>query len=64
MHFTDKNLNVDGGVTIDDVEIPFTSSTKFLGVWLDKHLNWKGHMSKLMIKLKRNLSLLREAKFF
>ena len=64
VHFTDKQLDAGGGILLGDVEISFTNNTKFLGVWLDKNLSWKGHTSKLMIKLKRNLSLLREAKKF
>ena len=32
---------------------------KFLGVWLDQALNWKKHVSTLLIKLKQNTNLLR-----
>ena len=39
--------------------LPTVQVTKFLGVWLDSKLNWNEHMSKLYIKLKRNLAMLR-----
>ena len=39
---------------IDGIEINSTSNTKFLGLWLDSHLNWSLHLAKLFTKLKRN----------
>ena len=47
---------------IDSISIPSTSHTKFLGLWLDSHLNWSLHLSKLFTKLKRNKALLRLGK--
>ena len=44
---------------IDGIEIDSASNTKFLGLWLDSHLNWSLHLTKLFIKLKRNKALLR-----
>ena len=38
--------------------------TKFLGVWLDSKLSWNEHMSKLFIKLKRSLSMLKLSQNF
>ena len=64
VHFTDKQVDAGRGILLGNVEISFAYTTKFLGVWLDKNMSWKGHVSKLMIKLKKNLSLLREAKKF
>ena len=37
---------------IDGIEIYSTQNTKFLGLWLDSHLNWSMHMSKLFTKIK------------
>ena len=49
---------------IDSISIPSTSHAKFLGLWLDSHLNWSLHLSKLFTKLKRNKALLRLGKNF
>ena len=35
---------------------------KFLGIWIDNRLNWNSHLSKLVVKLKRNVNLLRVSK--
>ena len=47
-----------------DVKLKSTNTTKFLGVWIDSCLNWNEHLKQLMIKLKRNLGLLRNSKNF
>ena len=43
---------------INDVVIPLVDDCKFLGVWIDKSLNWKKHVSTLQLKIKRNMHLL------
>ena len=43
-----KEIELDLGGTI----IPSSSTAKFLGMWLDKHLNWSTHLNKLYTKLK------------
>ena len=50
-----KELELDLGGII----IPASSTAKFLGMWLDRHLNWSTHLNKLYTKLKRNKALLR-----
>ena len=47
---------------IDGIEIDSTQNTKFLGLWLDSHLNWSMQMSKLFTKIKQNKALLRLGK--
>ena len=47
-----------------DVKLKSSDCTKFLGVWIDNRLNWNHHLKQLMIKLKRNLGLLRNSKNF
>ena len=37
---------------------------KFLGVWIDNKLNWKEHVERLTIKLKRNSHTLYQSKKF
>ena len=46
-------------VEINGTLIKSTCNTKFLGLWLDNHLNWSTHIEKLITKLKRNLNLLK-----
>ena len=47
-----------------DVKVKSSDVTKFLGVWIDSCLNWNEHLKQLMIKLKRNLGLLKNLKNF
>ena len=53
-----ENLNFDG-LWIPEVEV-----TKFLGVFLDKNLNWEHHMTYLYNKIKSNCYLLGLSKRF
>ena len=47
-----------------DMKLKSSDVTKFLGVWIDSCLNWNEHLKQLMIKLKRNLGLLKNSKKF
>ena len=51
-----------GNIQVDGIAIPEVKETKFLGIWLDNRLSWNVHLSKLFVKLKRNLNLLRVSK--
>ena len=42
--------------------INHSENTRFLGLWIDKKLNWSKHCNTLITKLKRNLALVRNAK--
>ena len=44
---------------VDNITIQNTHETKFLGIWLDEHLNWTTHIQKLILKLTRNTNLLK-----
>ena len=57
MLFTEKT-NVNFVLEIDHLTIPTVTHTKFLGVWIDCKLRWDFHISKLVLKLKRNQHLL------
>ena len=54
------NLKMEFG----DSELISSNSAKFLGVWIDNNLNWNEHLKQLVLKLKRNLGLLRNSKKF
>ena len=49
---------------IGNTHIKSVKETKFLGMWLDCHLNWSSHLNKLFVKLKRNQAMLRLSKNF
>ena len=47
---------------VNDLKIYNQTETKFLGMWLDQHLSWSGHIQRLVLKLKRNQHLLNWSK--
>ena len=49
---------------INGEPIPQTDCTKFLGLWIDHRLNWNEHINRLIIKLSRNVNLLKMGKNF
>ena len=49
-------------VKLCDQELPLMPNTKFLGVWLDRNLDWNKHYSVICSKLKKNTGLLRRCK--
>ena len=44
---------------IDDVQMQSVKEVKFLGMWLDDYLSWSTHVQKLILKISRNLNLLK-----
>ena len=46
-------------IKVNNITIQNTHETKFLGIWLDEHLNWTTHIQKLILKLTRNTNLLK-----
>ena len=62
MHFSHKKETNTEPLTVSDNKIQFIDSTTFLGVWLDKNLNWQTHINKLTNKLNSNLTLLKRSK--
>ena len=49
-------------IKLCDQELPLMPNTKFLGVWLDRNLDWNKHYSVICSKLKKNTGLLRRCK--
>ena len=50
-------------VTINSITIDRVYETKFLGVYIDEHLNWKCHIKYLQTKLSRCIGILYKASF-
>ena len=46
-------------IQLGDLEIKVNDKVKFLGMWLDRELKFQYHTNHLVLKLKRNLHLLR-----
>ena len=47
-------------IMFDGIQLERVSNTKFLGVFIDEHLNWKCHIANLSSKISRNLGILRK----
>ena len=60
--FQPQGSNKEFDIEINGSLIKSTVITKFLGMWLDHHLNWSTHIEKLVTKLKRNTNLLKHSK--
>ena len=54
---TNHNLKLTN-VMVNEVQLPFVDSTKFLGVWVDSKLKWNMHVEKLIMKMHRGLGML------
>ena len=62
MVFTPRKYAAEPRISLDGIPIPFVSNTKFLGVWIDSKLSWQQHVNNLILKLQRNLNLLKVSK--
>ena len=62
MVFTNKNTPIDIKLSIDGTEIHSVEHTKFLGVLIDKKLNWNKHISYISGKVARGLGIIIKAR--
>ena len=53
-----KNLDFDGRFEINNCPIERVKETIFLGVVLDKHLNWKAHISNVSRKIGKSIGII------
>ena len=51
-------------ISLGNERIPQVNSTKFLGMWIDESLTWNEHVTKVILKLKSRLNLLKMGKNF
>ena len=49
-HSNEKNYHIDGRI------LPFKTGYKYLGVWLDKKLDWGEHINRITSKCIRNIN--------
>ena len=59
-----KTKNKIHSLKVGNIDIKFVDQTKFLGVWIDKKLNLKYHIDKVITKIRQNMNLLHLGKFF
>ena len=57
-HPPQKALPYNIEIAINGKKLSNASNTKYLGVFIDSHLNWKNHVSNLAKKVKRNIGVL------
>ena len=53
----------DFKIVLNSIEIPRVRHAKFLGTWIDEHLNWETHVNKILTKLKCGIGMLRHSKY-
>ena len=46
-------------IQVGEMTIRNTKETKFLGLWIDENLRWNTHIQKLILKLSRNMNLIK-----
>ena len=54
-----NTTKTDLDLSLNDVTLPKTSSTKFLGTWIDDQLVWKEHLGQMKTKLTNRLGILK-----
>ena len=59
-----KKLERDFFITIDNELIIEKNSTIYLGIYIDRNLSWKEHISNTKIKLQRGIGMLSKLKIF
>ena len=56
--------NINLHISLGKENIPQVKSTKFLGMWIDESLTWNEHITKVILKLKSRVNLLKMSKNF
>ncbi len=54
---------VDITIIVGNAPLEQISEYKYLGMWIDKNMNWNYHIDKMCSKLSRRLGILRRLKF-
>ena len=47
----------DTSIRLGQIELPRVDFVKFLGMWIDQKLTLNEHLSKLKLKLRRNMTV-------
>ena len=57
--FTRKRYQPPSHIKLHNYQLPYRTSTKFLGIVLDQKLNWKGHINHIIKKSENAINLLK-----
>ena len=56
------NSLLSNNIQIDACAVTQVSTVKFLGVYIDKKLNWKDHISKISTTISRNIGIINKVR--
>ena len=59
-----KTLLVTRQIVLENNVLEQVDNTKFLGVYIDKHLDWKTHVNFIAAKISKSVGLLYKAKYY
>ena len=59
MLFHERGKVVNFEIEVENLHLNTVKCCKFLGIWINNRLKWDQHVSKLVLKIKRNMHLLR-----
>ena len=62
--FHSKNKPQKIALQIGSYTLTNTDCVRFLGIWLDSKLQWRKHVTTLLIKLKQNINILKQCNKF
>ena len=51
-------------LNLDTIQLTSVEYTKFLGMWVDRYLNWKKHINIVLTKIKQNTNMLKVSSNF
>ena len=59
-----KNIIHDIKLQIGGIKFKRVYSVRYLGVYIDSHLNWKSHIDYIGKKIKRSIGILSKIRYF
>ena len=63
IHQPNKTFNIPK-IAINNIEIEQVDSLNFLGITIDKQLNWKQHVNAICSKISRSIGILNKLKHY
>ena len=59
-----KTLPITRQIILENIVLEQVDNTKFLGVYIDQHLEWKTHVNFIVVKISKSIGLLYKAKYY
>ena len=59
-----KTLPITRQIILENNVLEQVAKTKFLGVYIDQHLEWKTHVNFIAAKISKSVGLLYKAKYY